>query len=149
MSSFEGYHPLLTPQFRFDWLTQFNLKNVADLTANDLGATADWVNATMHDTMDRSALTWGIERRRTHKLIAWGGFSDLDLTAHTGKIGFNGKRVPVNEQQEIVDRLVHFGHEELQLTDMTLTSAGKLDDAVLAAAGFVQADGQWRWTFRR
>lgn len=145
MSSFEGYHPLLTPLFRFDWLTQFKLKNVADLTANDLGVTADWINLTMRHTMERSALTWGIERRQTHKLVAWGGFSDLNLTAHTGKIGFNGKRLPLNEQQEIVDRLVHFGHEELQLTNMTLVSTGKLADDVLLAAGFQQQQAQWRW----
>ncbi|TGD20258.1 GNAT family N-acetyltransferase [Levilactobacillus suantsaiihabitans] len=145
MSSFEGYHPLLTPLFRFDWLTQFNLKNVADLTGNDLGVTADWVNTTMHDTMNRTALTWGIERRRVHKLVAWGGFSELNLTKHTGQIGFAGKRLPASEQQEIVDRLVHFGHEELQLTELTLIDAGKLDPAVLAAAGFQPHANTWRW----
>lgn len=149
MSSFEGYHPLLTPTFRFDWLTRFKLKNVADLTNQELGETADWVNTTMRNTMSRTALTWGIERRRTHKLIGWGGFTDLDLIAHRGQACLAGKRLPAAEQQEIVDRLVNFGREELQLTKLTLPDATRLDDAVLLAAGFVQTDGQWRWTLRR
>lgn len=145
MSSFEGYHPLLTPLFRFDWLTRFNLKNVAELTHNELGTTADWVNATMQKTMGQTALTWGIERRQPHKLVAWGGFNHLNLTAHTGEVGFYGKRLPASEQQEIVNRLVHFGQDELQLTTLDLTDAAKLDEAVLAAAGFQPYQDHWRW----
>ncbi|WP_143461481.1 GNAT family N-acetyltransferase [Levilactobacillus enshiensis] len=148
MSSFEGYHPLLTPTFRFDWLTRFKLKNVADLTNQDLGETADWVNGTMRNTMARTALTWGIERRQTHKLIGWGGFTNLDLSAHKGQACLTGKRLPVAEQQEIVDRLVSFGREELQLTKLTLPDTTLLDDAVLTAAGFIKTDDQWRWTLR-
>ncbi|WP_367296252.1 GNAT family N-acetyltransferase [Levilactobacillus yonginensis] len=146
MSSFEGYHPLLTPLFRFDWLTRFNLKNVADLANEDLAATAEWVNTTMHDTMSRTALTWGIERRQTHKLVGWAGFTALDLTTHKGQIRFIGKRLPVTEQQEIVDRLVNFGRDELQLTTLKLTAPERLDDVVLVAAGFTQTtDGPWTW----
>ena len=151
MSSFEGYHPLLTPSFRFDWLNRFKLKNVATLTNRDLAETADWINNTMRSTMKESTLTWGIERRRTHKLVGWGGFFTLDLPAHTGHAGLEGKRLPINEQQEIVDRLVNFGRDELQLTEMTLTPSVNLDETVLAAAGFTAntVDADWTWRLHR
>lgn len=149
MSSFEGYHPLLTPQFRFDWLTNFRLKQVAQLTENDLAATAEWINATMRDTMSRVALTWGIERRTTHKLVAWGGFRQIDLPNHVAQAYLTGPTLPQAEQQEIVDRLVAFGQAELQLTTLTLRPDHHLDDSVLTQAGFTPlASGQWRWTSR-
>jgi len=148
MSSFEGYHPLLTPKFRFDWLTRFKLKNVAELTNRDLAETADWINNTMRSTMKRATLTWGIERRQTHKLVGWGGFLELDLPAHTGHAGLAGKRLPVSEQQEIVDRLVNFGRDELQLTELKLTPSAHLDETVLAAAGFTADSTGKDWTWR-
>ncbi|CAJ1229150.1 GNAT family N-acetyltransferase [Levilactobacillus zymae] len=147
MSSFEGYHPLLTPKFRFDWLTQFRLKQVAAITDQDLAETAEWINTNMHQTMSRNALTWGIERRATHKLVGWGGFHTVDLPAHKGQAYLSGQTLPASEQQEIVDRLVNFAREELQLTVLTLKDSQNLDDAVVAAAGFEQdAQQNWRWS---
>lgn len=145
MSSFEGYHPLLTPIFRFDWLTQFKLKNVAELTKQDLAETADWVNATMQQTMGQTALTWGIERRQTHKLIGWGGFTRLDLNTRTSQMTIQGHRLTAAEQQEIIDRLVHFGQDELQLKTMTLSQSAHVEPTVLAAAGFTTQNNDWIW----
>ena len=145
MSSFEGYHPLLTPQFRFDWLTQFRLKQVAALTHQELAATAEWVNHTMRQTMGRTALTWGIERRATHKLVGWGGFDQLDLQAKTGRTYLTGSTLQPAEQQEIVDRLVHFAQEELQLDQLDLRDSTNLDDAVLTAAGLTRQGPLWHW----
>lgn len=147
MSSFEGYHPLLTPQFRFDWLTQFRLKQVAAVTHQDLAQTAEWINTTMRQTMSRNALTWGIERRATHKLVGWGGFFTVDLPAHKGQAYLSGATLPASEQQEIVERLVDFAREELQLTVLTLRDSDNLDDAVVQAAGFTPDSHQnWRWS---
>ncbi|WP_024746685.1 GNAT family N-acetyltransferase [Levilactobacillus namurensis] len=145
MSSFEGYHPLLTPNFRFDWLTQFRLKQVSQLTHQDLAETAEWVNATMRHTMARTALTWGIERRATHKLVGWGGFERLNLQQKTGRTYLTGPKLPANEQQEIVNRLVHFAQEELGLDDLELEASTNLDTAVLAAAGLLQRGDVWHW----
>lgn len=145
MSSFEGYHPLLTPNFRFDWLTQFRLKQVATLTRRDLADTAEWVNATMRATMSRSALTWGIERRATHKLVAWGGFEQLNLQQKTGRTYLAGPALPVNEQQEIVNRLVHFAQEELQLDELDLQPNPRIETAVLTAAGLTKSHDLWHW----
>ncbi|HIW71361.1 MAG TPA: GNAT family N-acetyltransferase [Candidatus Levilactobacillus faecigallinarum] len=148
MSSFEGYHPLLTPNFRFDWLTQFRLKQVSLLTRRDLADTAEWVNGTMRATMGRTALTWGIERRATHKLVGWGGFDQLDLQHGTGQTYLTGATLPANEQQEIVNRLVHFAQEELQLDELTLKESSNLDTAVLTAAGLTKKDDLWHWQRR-
>jgi len=145
MPSFEGYHPLLTPNFRFDWLTQFRLKQVAALTQKDLADTAEWVNGTMHSTMDRSALTWGIERRATHKLVGWGGFEHLNLQQKTGQAYLTGAKLPAVEQQEVVNRLVHFAQEELQLDQLTLRPSNRLDTAVLDATGLKHKGDLWCW----
>ncbi|GEO67452.1 GNAT family N-acetyltransferase [Levilactobacillus spicheri] len=148
MSSFEGYHPLLTPNFRFDWLTQFRLKQVATLTQRDLADTAEWVNGTMRQTMSRTALTWGIERRATHKLVGWGGFDQLNLQQQTGRTYLTGPTLPANEQQEIVNRLVHFAQEELQLNELDLQPSHNLDTAVLTAAGLTKKNELWHWQRR-
>ncbi|MFC6274447.1 N-acetyltransferase [Levilactobacillus tangyuanensis] len=146
MASFEGYHPLLTRRYRFDWLTRFNLKNVADLTQQELSPTADWINATMRDTMDRRKLVWGIEDRATHKLVAWGGFPTLDLGEQTGQVYVLGRPLPTADQQEILERLVAFGRDELQLSTLTLQTAKHLDPEALEAAGFNSKSPQhWEW----
>jgi len=146
MASFEGYHPLLTRRYRFDWLTRFNLKNVADLTQQELSPTADWINATMRDTMDRRKLVWGIEDRATHKLVAWGGFPPLDLGEPTGQVYVLGRPLPTADQQEIQERLVAFGRDELQLSTLTLQTAKHLDPEALEAAGFNSKSPQhWEW----
>lgn len=145
MSSFEGYHPLLTPSFRFDWLTQFKLKNVATLTSQDLATAADWVNATMHATMNRTALTWGIERRQTHKLMGWGGFTDLEIPAHRCALQVVGPKFTPTDQEEILRRLIAFGHDELQLTKLTLVDDHRLAQMALTAVGFQREDQQWIW----
>ena len=65
--------------------------------------------------------------------------------------GLAGKPLPASEQQEIVDRLVNFGRDELQLTEMTLTPSVNLDEAVLAAAGLTAntTDTDWTWRLHR
>jgi len=146
MASFEGYHPLLTSRYRFDWLTRFNLKNVADLTQQDLSITADWINTTMRDTMDRRKLVWGIEDRTTHKLVAWGGFPILALTDQAGQVYVLGRPLPANDQREILKRLVAFGRDELQLDTLTLQTAKHLDPTAIEAAGFTSKSPQhWEW----
>ncbi|MCX7512121.1 N-acetyltransferase, partial [Levilactobacillus brevis] len=92
-----------------------------------------------------TALTWGIERRQTHKLIGWGGFTHLDLNTRTSQLAIQGRRLTAAEQQEIIDRLVHFGQDELQLKTMTLNQSAHVEPAVLAAAGFTTQNNDWIW----
>ncbi|QMU08179.1 GNAT family N-acetyltransferase [Levilactobacillus suantsaii] len=145
MSSFEGYHPLMTPTFRFDWLTQFRLKHVATLTHQGLAETADWLNTVMRQTMSRQALTWGIERRATRKLVGWGGFQAIDLPGHRGDVYLTAPQLPSSEQQEILTRLVKFAQSELEFTTLTLLDDHDLDTTVLTTLGFTpRQNHQWR-----
>ena len=69
MTKFELYHPILTPHYQLNWLTQFKVKDVNTLrrrlTAHEsMIETANYVNREMSTVMNDQALTWGISNKQ-------------------------------------------------------------------------------------
>ncbi|GAA3600638.1 hypothetical protein [Secundilactobacillus similis] len=82
MAKFELYHPILTPHYRLDWLTQFTVKDVNALRQQrfpneTLLETATYINREMSTVMHDQALTWGIQDKVTE---AFNGSATLSKT---------------------------------------------------------------------
>lgn len=65
MAKFELYHPILTPHFTLDWLTQFKVRDINVLRQQTVPGesiidTANYVNREMSTIMHDRALTWGV-----------------------------------------------------------------------------------------
>lgn len=129
MPKLEKYHPILTPNYTFDWLTKSRVKDVFTLTEQTqptaqptILSTADEINQTMRDIFHDKKLIWGITDRKTDQLIGRAGFELLDFVNHTATLTVT--LLPAQRQlailTEIYGRLVAFGRHELALTTLTV-----------------------------
>ncbi|WP_054700591.1 hypothetical protein [Secundilactobacillus odoratitofui] len=70
MAKFELYHPIQTPHYQLDWLTQFKVKDINTLRqqtqpAETIIQTANFVNRVMSTIMHDQALTWGVSFKQS------------------------------------------------------------------------------------
>lgn len=70
MAKFELYHPIMTPHFSLDWLTQFKVKDINALRQRAVPGesmidTASYVNREMSTVMHDQALTWGVAEKQS------------------------------------------------------------------------------------
>ncbi|MTV82040.1 hypothetical protein [Secundilactobacillus folii] len=70
MAKFERYHPIMTPHFTMDWLTQFKVKDINLLRRQTVPnetiiETAKYVNRQMSTVMHDQSLTWGVAEKQT------------------------------------------------------------------------------------
>jgi len=128
MPKLEKYHPILTPNYTFDWLTKTKVKDLFTLLQQTqpsskvtILSTADETNQTMRDIFHDKKLIWGITDRKSNQFIGQAGFDPLDLTNQTGTLTVT--LLPDHQQltvlTEIYDRLVSFASHELGLTTLT------------------------------
>lgn len=69
MAKFELYHPILTPHYQLNWLTQFKVKDINTLRQRlnaheSMIETANYVNREMSTVMNDQALTWGVSNKQ-------------------------------------------------------------------------------------
>ncbi|GAX04781.1 hypothetical protein IWT25_00074 [Secundilactobacillus pentosiphilus] len=74
MAKFELYHPILTPHYQLNWLTQFKVKDINALRQRlniheSMIETATYVNREMSTVMNDQALTWGISNKQQDDFI--------------------------------------------------------------------------------
>ncbi|MBW1605234.1 hypothetical protein [Lactobacillus sp. Sy-1] len=114
MNHFEGLHPILTANYRLDWLTKFKLPAVTQLRAelnqpSNLEATSRWINETMRRVMGGSELCWGLGDKQG-KLMGIITITNLDhdgvdvriKTMHPFNMQFNESEV-----RDSIESLLH------------------------------------------
>ncbi|UQS84428.1 hypothetical protein MOO46_04010 [Apilactobacillus apisilvae] len=110
MKSFEGIHPILTNNFRLDWLTEFKLQDVIDFQKksdpeSDIASTGNFINAAMIDVMRKKALLWGIENKETHQFIGMGGIANISEGDTAPTIYLNIIEIDTTLEMEILNRI--------------------------------------------
>ncbi|WP_283678961.1 GNAT family N-acetyltransferase [Lentilactobacillus sp. Marseille-Q4993] len=101
MSTFEKYHPVLTPHYQLDWLTQTPVKEIFALYQNEhietsltlakpteILDTVRNVNHTMQAVMSEEELTWGITDKDTNEFVGIIKIYNLKSETKTAKISF-------------------------------------------------------------
>ncbi|MCH5462368.1 GNAT family N-acetyltransferase [Lactobacillus sp. LC28-10] len=126
MSKFELYHPILTPHYQLNWLTNFKVKDVNTLRrtmnpSETMIETANYINREMSTVMNDQALTWGIGDKQKDNFIGIvhlapvnGSFKSAELTI---------TRVNNDDQtliEEIQTYLTEFSKNQLQSSQLTL-----------------------------
>ncbi|MCK8606748.1 hypothetical protein [Apilactobacillus ozensis] len=108
MQSFEWLHPILTPTFKLDWLSNFKIKDVNLLQKQSNYQTSieqsmDYVNATMQKIMQTENLVWGIQKRKNNQLV--GIIKISNLNKKTTFIEFINDSLSQIEQEQILERI--------------------------------------------
>lgn len=132
MPNFEKYHPLLSVHYELDWLTNFKLKTVAALRADETQAwisgrtrdtsipeTARYVNQAMRLVMGNKALLYGIGDRKTHDFLGSICLWQFDAGMNKGQMRF--EQLPSTSpavMTEIIPRVAGFAFFELGLSEL-------------------------------
>ncbi|MFC6255133.1 GNAT family N-acetyltransferase [Secundilactobacillus hailunensis] len=120
MAKFELYHPILTPHYQLDWLTNFKVKDVNALrqTINpkeSMLETANYVNREMSTIMNDQALTWGVSDKQQDDLLAIVNLAPADDQFKKAQLTIT--QVTKTSQslvEEIENYMTEFAQNELQ-----------------------------------
>lgn len=126
MSKFELYHPILTPHYQLNWLTNFKVKDVNKLrqTINpkeSMIETANYINREMSTVMNDQALTWGIGDKQQDNFIGIVHLAPVDGNFKSAELTIT--RVNEEDQtlvDEIQSYLTEFSKNQLQSNQLTL-----------------------------
>ncbi|VDG21285.1 GNAT family N-acetyltransferase [Lactiplantibacillus mudanjiangensis] len=145
MAKFEKYHPILTPHYTLDWLTQSRMNAIlafdqlTDPTATLL-TTADAVNQIMRDIFHDQKLVWGITDRQNDQFIGQAGFDHLDSSPDqaTLKVRLIPSAHTAPVLTELYPRLTDFATDELKRPHLsiTLTATDQISVPILTALGY-------------
>ncbi|PWG00099.1 GNAT family N-acetyltransferase [Levilactobacillus bambusae] len=151
MVLFEQYHPILTPHYTLDWLTEFDLMKVhqarlglnhyaaSGLTEPTIQQTANFVNQTMHDIMTEKELTWGIKTRSDNFFV--GMVSLMAITKTSAELRFMlFNESEIDQHQEIITRVIDLAFHQLGLINLTADAnqTTLLGQRLLLACGFIK-----------
>lgn len=155
MTNFEKFHPVIIPNFRFDWLTQSDIKQINQLfnTASahktrdivippTLIDTVHYVNETMRQVMNRQQLTWGITQTEATDFV--GIINLLNINdANTATIAFIlAPQLSKTAVQAIIKRGLEFIADHFAPTAVTISIEGNAFLAdTLIAMGFTSPNG--------
>jgi len=120
MAKFELYHPILTPHYQLDWLTNFKVKDVNALRqisqpTESILETANYVNREMSTIMNDQALTWGVSDKQQDDLLAIVNLAPAN--ANFKKAQLTITQVAKDNQslvEEIETYMTEFAQNELQ-----------------------------------
>lgn len=120
MAKFELYHPILTPHYQLDWLTNFKVKDVNALRqisqpTESILETANYVNREMSTIMNDQALTWGVSNKQQDDLLAI--INLAPVTAHFKKAQLTITQATKENQflvEEIENYMTEFAQNELK-----------------------------------
>lgn len=120
MAKFELYHPILTPHYQLDWLTNFKVKDVNALRqaghpTESMLETANYVNREMSTIMNDQALTWGVSDKQQDDLLAIVNLAPAN--ANFKKAQLTITQVAKDNQslvEEIETYMTEFAQNELQ-----------------------------------
>ena len=133
MTSFERFHPVLTPNFQLDWLTESPIKAVHALyTDRHTYQTADIptapgailetvksVSQTMQQVMRQNELTWGITQTNNNQLVGVIKILNLNRTPDAAKIAFIVKTPGI--LKEVLVRTIQFVKDHFKVSQLTIT----------------------------
>ncbi|AQW21373.1 hypothetical protein PL11_005225 [Lentilactobacillus curieae] len=160
MSQFEKYHPILTPNYTLDWLTQTPVKNIFELyqgnnyetsltikRPSSILDTVRNVNHTMQKVMAEKELTWGITDSDSGEFLGVIKAFDLSEDTPEAKISFVTKaQQPEELLFQVVKRTVKFIIDHFASTKVAihLEKDNQSVTQILKLLGFIQAN-QGRW----
>ncbi len=131
MSLFEQYHPVLTPNYKLDWLTKtpvvemlnsFNLKTTIHTIDFNLPTEVNhiitFVNQTMSQVMNEQELTWAITDRHTNAFLGIVKITQLtEPVATISYVMFADNRKTL---AEVLQRVVLFIQDHFVATSIQL-----------------------------
>ncbi|WP_203649892.1 hypothetical protein [Secundilactobacillus yichangensis] len=126
MAKFELYHPILTPHYQLNWLTQFKVKDINALRqrinpSETMIETANYINREMSTVMNDQALTWGVSDKQQEDFI--GIVSLVPVNHHFDETLLTITRVTQDDQtlvDEVQAYMSEFAKNELQSSHMTV-----------------------------
>ncbi|GAT18283.1 hypothetical protein IWT5_00556 [Secundilactobacillus silagincola] len=126
MAKFELYHPILTPHYQLNWLTNFKVKDINALrqTINpneSMIETATYINREMSTVMNDQALTWGVGDKQTDCFLGIITLAPVNGTFETTELTIT--RVNGNDQtliDEIKTYMTEFSKNQLQSSQLSV-----------------------------
>lgn len=126
MAKFELYHPILTPHYQLNWLTNFKVKDINALrqTVNpneSMIETANYINREMSTVMNDRALTWGVGDKQTDHFLGIVTLTPANDTSEKAELTIT--RVNDDDQalvEEIKTYMAEFSKNQLLNTHLVI-----------------------------
>lgn len=126
MAKFELYHPILTPHYQLNWLTQFKVKDINALRQRinpneTIIETANYINREMSTVMNDQALTWGVSDKQQDNFIGIVNLAPSDQQVNEALLTITSV-TPADQTlaNEIQAYMSEFAKNELQTSHLTV-----------------------------
>lgn len=110
MEQLRNYHPILTENYRWDFLSNLSGKALMDFLNTDINTTAQFANQAMQQIMSNQGIIWGVTLKNSSSLIGLIELTDIHNQELTLNLHFQ-QEVPA----EILSRLRYFIFQQLNI----------------------------------
>lgn len=110
MEQLRNYHPILTENYRWDFLSNLSGKALMNFLNTDINTTAQFANQAMQQIMSNQGLIWGVTLKNSSILIGLIELTDIHNQDLTLNLRFQ-QEVPA----EILSRLRYFIFQQLNI----------------------------------
>lgn len=111
MEQLRNYHPILTENYRWDFLSNLNGKSLIDFLNTDINATTKFANHAMQQIMSNLGIIWGVTLKNSSDLIGLIELTHIHAQDLTLNLCFKKQEVP----SEILIRLHYFIFQQLNI----------------------------------
>ena len=113
MEQLRNYHPILTENYRWDFLSNLSGKALMNFLNTDINATAQFANQAMQQIMSNQGIIWGVTLKNSSTLIGLIELTHIHTQDLTLDLRFKQK-VPT----EILIRLRYFIFQQLNINQI-------------------------------
>ncbi|GKQ43269.1 hypothetical protein RD055328_11920 [Companilactobacillus sp. RD055328] len=124
MSKYAYLRPLVTPNFIFDFPSQFEIKKINEFISGNYNQTVKIANQNMQAIMSGSQLIWYIQSKNNNQIVGKLNLTFTNQELNTADIEcFLSEELTDSQILEISQRVVHICTTNLELKDINIINS--------------------------